>query len=87
MGADLQSGFEAWKTWDALLGDQRLRFEDEAEGFEIDFRGMSGSFAHQPKRLRDAYFAAFALAADAELVTFDSSFRSFGGLRHRILVP
>ena len=87
MGADVQSGSEAWKTWDALLADQRFRFDDEAEGFEIHFRGMSGSFAHQPKRWQNAYLAAFALAADAELVTFDSNFRSFAGLRHRVLVP
>ena len=71
MGADVQSGFEAWKTWDAFLGDQRFRFEDEAEGFELHFRALSASFAHEPKRWQDAYFAAFALATDVELVTFD----------------
>ena len=36
---------------------------------------------------KDGYFAAFALAADAELVTFDTGFRSFAGLCHRILAP
>ena len=87
MGADVQSGFEAWKTWDALLGDQRFRFDDEAEGFELHFRALSASFAHHPKRWQDAYFGAFALAADAELVTFDTGFRSFVGLHHRILAP
>jgi toxin-antitoxin system PIN domain toxin len=86
MGADVQSGFEAWKTWDAFLGDQRFRFDDEAEGFELHFRVLSASFAHQPKRWQHAYFAAFALAADAELVTFDTGFRS-SGLCHRILAP
>ena len=86
MGADVQSGFEAWKTWDAFLGDERFRFQDEEEGFELHFRTLSASFAHQPKRWQDAYFAAFALAADAELVTFDTGFRSFAGLCCRILV-
>jgi hypothetical protein len=70
-----------------FFGDQRFRFDEKADGFESRFRALSGSFAHQHKRWQDAYFAAFALAADAELVTFGSSFRSFGGLRHRILVP
>ena len=50
------------------------------------FRALSASFAHQPKRSQDAYFAAFALAADAELVTFDTGFRSFAGLCCHILV-
>jgi predicted nucleic acid-binding protein len=58
-----------------------------ADGVEFRFRALSASFVHQPKHWRDAYFAAFALAADAELVTFDSGFRSFAGLRYRILVP
>lgn len=71
---------------DAFLSDQRFRF-DEADGVEFRFRALSASFVHPPKRWRDAYFAAFALAADAELVTFDSGFRSFAGLRYRILVP
>ena len=87
MGADVQSGFETWKTWDAFLGDQRFRFDDEAEGFELHVRALSASFAHEPKRWQDTYFAAFALAADSELVTFDTGFGSFAGLRHRILAP
>jgi hypothetical protein len=72
---------------DAFLGDQRFRFDDEADGVEFHLRAPNASFVHQPKRWRDAYFAAFALTADAELVTFDSGFRSFAGLRYRILVP
>src|SRR4029077_17271543 len=82
-----KADLRAWKTWDAFSGDQRFRFEDEAEGFELHFRALSGSFAHEPKRWQDAYFAAFALATDVELVTFDTSFRSFAGLCHRILGP
>jgi uncharacterized protein len=87
MGADVQSGNEAWETWDALLADDRFRFADEPEGFEAEFRGLSTTFAHQPKRWQDAYLAAFALATDVELVTFDTGFRSFPSLRHRILTP
>ena len=54
-------------------------------GFELHFRALSASFAHEPKRWQDAYFAAFALATDVELVTFDTGFRSFAGLGYRIL--
>ncbi len=87
MGADVQSGSEVWETWDALLADHRFRFADEPEGFEAQFRGLSTSFAHHPKRWQDACLAAFALATDVELVTFDTGFRSFSTLRHRILAP
>lgn len=87
MGADAQSGSEAWKTWDSLIADQRFRFEDEPEGFELQFRALSAPFMLQPKRWQDAYLAAFALAAHVELVTFDTGFRSLPGLRHRILAP
>jgi predicted nucleic acid-binding protein len=68
-----------------MLADHRFRFADEPEGFEARFRVLSAALAHQPKRWQDAYLAAFALAADADLVTFDTGFRSFPGLRHRIL--
>jgi toxin-antitoxin system PIN domain toxin len=85
MGADAQCGTEVWKTWEALLADQRFRLADEPEGFNAHFRALSAEFAHQPKRWQDAYLAAFAIAADIEIVTFDAGFRSFPRLRHRIL--
>jgi toxin-antitoxin system PIN domain toxin len=87
MGADVQSSAEAWKTIDALLADERFRFDDEPEGFEIPFRALSTPLSHQPKRWQDTYLAAFAIASDIELVTFDTGFRSFPGLRHHILTP
>lgn len=85
MGADVQNGREVWETWDALIGDARFRFADEPEGLELYLRSLSSSFASQPKRWQDAWLAAFALAVDAELVTFDKGFRSFPNLRYRIL--
>jgi predicted nucleic acid-binding protein len=85
MGLDVQNGIEVWETWDALLADDRFRFADEPEGFDVQFRVLSTAFVHQPKRWQDAYLAAFALAADIELVTFDAGFRSFPGLRRSVL--
>jgi toxin-antitoxin system PIN domain toxin len=87
MGADVQTGNKAWKTWDALLADHRFCFAGEPQGFEDYFRDLSSGFTRQPKRWQDASLAAFAFAADVELVTFDAGFRSFPGLRHRVLVP
>jgi len=85
MGEDVQSGMEVWETWGALLVDQRFRFAGEPTGFDARFRALSATFARQPKRWQDAYLAAFALAMDIEVVTFDAGFRSFPNLRHRIL--
>lgn len=87
MGPDVQSGIEVWEAWDALLADGRFCFVGEPERFQDCFRLLSSALAFQPRRWQDAYLAAFALAADVELVTFDTGFRSFPGLRHRILAP
>jgi predicted nucleic acid-binding protein len=84
-GDDVQSGAETWQTWDTLVDDQRFRFAAEPEGFETQLRTLSTPFIHQPKSWQDAALAAFAIAADLELVTFDTGFRSFPGLRCRIL--
>ena len=85
MGPDVQNGSSAWTTWDALLADDRFRFADEPEGFEANFRLLSMPFGHQPKRWPDACLAAFALAMDVELATFDTGFRTFPGLRLGVL--
>ncbi|MGA3171827.1 MAG: TA system VapC family ribonuclease toxin [Chthoniobacteraceae bacterium] len=85
MGADVQNGNAVWKTWDALLADHRFRFADEPEGFETHLRRLTARLGHQPKRWQDASLAALALAADAELVTFDAGFRSFSRLRCHVL--
>ena len=85
MGIDAQSGREAWQTWDMLLADGRFRFREEPAGLDDHLRSLSSAFTHQPKRWQDAWLAAFALAVDAEFVTFDRGFQSFPGLRHRIL--
>lgn len=87
MGGDVQTGPEVWNTWNALLADGRFRFSDEPEGFEAELRSLTSAFTHQPKRWQDAALAAFAIASDAELVTFDTGFRTFPGLRYRILSP
>ena len=75
------------RQWDALLADGRFRYADEPEGLENHFRLLTSALAHQPKRWQDACLAAFAVAADMELVTLDAGFRSFPGLRHHILSP
>ena len=87
MGEDAQNGHEAWQTWDTLRADARFRFSDEPENFDATLRSLTNTFTHQPKRWQDASLAAFAIAAEAELVSFDSGLRAFPGLRPCILSP
>ncbi len=85
LGPDAQSGAGVWATWDALVGDPRFRFVGEPPGLQPHLRRVTTRFHHQPGRWQDAYLAAFALAADLELVTFDPAFRAVPRLRHRVL--
>jgi toxin-antitoxin system PIN domain toxin len=85
LGPDAQSGAGVWVTWDALVGDPRFRFVGEPPGLQPHLRRLTSRFKHQPSRWQDAYLAAFALAADLELITFDPAFRGVPRLRHRIL--
>ena len=85
MASDVKTGREVWKIWDSLLLDDRFIFAEEPPDFARHFRLITTALKYQPKRWQDAALAAFALAANLELVTFDRDFRSFAGLRHRLL--
>jgi toxin-antitoxin system PIN domain toxin len=85
IGPDAQAGAASWTTWDALVGDPRFRFVGEPPGLQAHLRRITSRFQHQPARWSDAYLAAFALAANLELVTFDPAYRNVPRLRLRIL--
>lgn len=87
LGGNTLRGPEVWAAWDALVADRRFRFEEEPEGLARHFRALSLEITRQPNRWQDAYLAAFARAANLELVTFDTGFRSFPDLRLRLLPP
>jgi hypothetical protein len=65
---------EAWEMYDALYGDPRVVFAEEPEGIESLWRTHTQMRSSSPKVWNDAYLAAFAQAADFELVTFDRGF-------------
>ncbi len=85
MGSAVLSGSTAWAIWDEILRDDRFCWMDEPAGFDGAFRRFTEPFAASPRQWPDAYLAAFADAASLELVTFDSGFRAFPGLRFRLL--
>jgi toxin-antitoxin system PIN domain toxin len=64
---------EAWKTHDRWLHDERVGFLDEPLEIEAAFRGLTQSGQAAQKDWADSYLAAFALAAQLTLVTFDQA--------------
>jgi uncharacterized protein len=67
---------DAWKTYDRWLQDERISFLDEPPETEAAFRGLTQSSQAAPKDWADSYLAAFAMAAQLTLVTFDQAFSS-----------
>ena len=76
---------DAWKMYDNFLADPDVCYSDEPPGLELLWRGYTqgGTFTH--KVWNDAFLAAFARAADCEMVTFDKEFAKFTNLRCTIL--
>ena len=87
MGADVCATDAAWKLNDRLLGDTRFTFAAEPADLEAELRRLTKGFPYSPKLWQDAYLAAFAVAADLPLVTFDQGFRKFRRLKSLILPP
>jgi len=67
---------EAWGAYDLWLQDERVGFLQEPAEVETPFRTMTRLRRSAPKDWADSYLAAFALAAQLTLVTFDQAFRS-----------
>ena len=75
MGRDeVMTQEQAWKAYDYWLQDERIGFLDEPSETETPFRAMTRLRQSAPKDWADSYLAAFALAAQLTLVTFDRGF-------------
>jgi uncharacterized protein len=76
---------EAWQNYDVLQSDPYISFIDEPPGIEPLWRIHTGGQTFSPKIWNDAYLAAFAQAANFELVTFDQGFAQYQHVRVKIL--
>ncbi len=77
MGSDeVMSQSGAWRAYDRWLQDERVSFVAEPSAVEEAFRAMSRLRRPAPKDWADSYLAAFALASDLTLVTFDRALHS-----------
>ncbi|MCI0684954.1 MAG: PIN domain-containing protein, partial [Gemmataceae bacterium] len=68
---------KAWQMYDAILADPRFAFADEPAGLEPIWRGFTQSRQFSPKVWNDAYLAAFAIAGNHEVVTFDQAMTQY----------
>lgn len=76
---------EAWRAYDKLLSDERVAFAEEPEDLEASWRDATWRKTFSTNLWSDAYLAAFAQAADWEVVTFDQAFAQFKDVRSTIL--
>jgi len=85
MTTDVLTLAEAWQAFDNLYNDPRVAFAEESQGIEPLWRGNTQHQSFSPKVWNDACLAAFARAADFDLVTFDKVFSQYKNLRLNIL--
>jgi hypothetical protein len=76
---------EAWAMYDAIQADPLVAYADEPKLIETYWRAYTRGESFTPKLWSDAYLAAFAQAAQLELVTFDAGFRRFNDAKCIIL--
>ncbi len=72
---------EAWQAYESLYNDPRVVFADEPDELEPLWRAYTQHDLFSPKVWSDAYLAAFAHAADFEVITFDRGFAHYQDLR------
>lgn len=75
----------AWKAYDSLSGDERVRYEPEPPPIEPEWRALTKGEQFSARIWNDAFLAAFARCGAFELVTFDKSFSRYPRLRLRVL--
>jgi toxin-antitoxin system PIN domain toxin len=79
-GNEALTNLQAWKAYDALLGDFRIVLLPEPTGLEAWWTRFALRDSASPKLWMDAYLAAFAKAGGFQLVTLDLAFRQFDAL-------
>ena len=70
---------------DELFGDPRVVFSEEPDELEKHWRGFTRRRTFSPKVWNDAFLAAFAKAANFEVVSFDKGLAQFKSVKCTIL--
>jgi uncharacterized protein len=85
MAGDTMSAARAWKLFDALCQDSRVRFAPEPPALESKWRDFTRHRRQGANFWTDAYLAAFAAASNLTVVTFDAAFAHQTGGALRLL--
>jgi len=87
MQQDVRSQAEAWATYDLLLQDERVSFQEESDavGIEAALRKLTSARHSSSKQWPDAYLVAFAQVAGLTVVSFDRGLRQMAGSRALLL--
>lgn len=78
---------DAWTVYDKFRDDPRIHFNHEPLGLEHLWRILTSGKMYSPKVWNDAYLAAFCIAGDYCLVTFDHGFSTYQDLPVHIIRP
>ncbi len=71
MGMEVLSSRSAWRLYQTMLKDERIRFVPEPFALEEEWRRVTAQDRPTPKIWTDAYLIAFARAAAMRFVTLD----------------
>lgn len=76
---------DAWELFDQICADMRIGYANEPEGLQDVWRSQTQSSLFSTNVWTDAYLAAFAVAADFTVLTFDKGFATYKNLKRTIL--
>lgn len=76
---------DAWRSYDLFLSDSRVAFIGEPADLEVHWRTFTQNQTFSPQVWNDAYLAAFAVAANLNVVTFDKAFTQYANVSCTIL--
>ena len=85
MKGDAFSASEAWRAYDTLRSNRRVRFANEPVGLEQAWRDLTGRPGIGPNFWTDAYLTAFAEAAGFVVLTFDRELAKRAGSHAQLL--
>ncbi len=76
---------DAWQVYDVLQSDPCISYVEEPLHVEQHWRSLTSRSSHSPNVWTDAYLAAFAIAANCELVSFDKQLAQYAGVKCTVL--
>ena len=83
MGVDVLRPGKAWRAYEDIMRDSRMRFMAEPNGLDATWKSLMEASVSMagPGAWMDAYLMAFAKVQGLHVVTFDRGFERFGDAR------